>query len=174
MRSNLNFAPLRWDEWLDVSRIVAFNEAGRSLQKSLLAIHGTVVEQCEEKGVQSIEEDPADQEMAGRPDIPVIFKLGKNFKHFANFDWMQVAKRSKILSTFPELTVELFLQTYADEQANLATGQFVSKFLELLNVSIGKTLLYRSERYQYMLACKKAKPTSIYGPEILIRFFGKL
>jgi len=109
---------------------------------------------------------------ASKTDIPVLFKLGKNFKKFANFDWIQVFKKSKILNAPVEFSLARFLKQFAISQPNPRTVEFVDNFIHFLDIFIGKNLLYRQERLHYLPLCKSVGSSSLYGPEILIRFFG--
>lgn len=103
-----------------------------------------------------------------------MFKLGKNFKHFANYDWIQINKKSKILKSPVEFSAASFLRQYSETQPKcILTTDFVEKFIALLDVYIGKSLLYRQERLNYLPLDKSLGGCSLYGPEILIRFFGK-
>jgi hypothetical protein len=106
-------------------------------------------------------------------EIPVLFKLGKNFKHFANYDWLQVNKKSKILMAPVEFSVADFLHQYAISQNDNAIKNFIESFIPFLDIYIGKGLLYRQERLHYMPLDKSKGASSLYGPVVLIRFFGK-
>lgn len=106
--------------------------------------------------------------------MPVLFKLAKNFKHYANYDWMQVNKKSKILKTPAALSVYQFLMQYGEGSPALESKKyFITSFIDYLDIFIGKNLLYRQERLNYLPIYKTNKATHLYGPEILIRFFGK-
>ena len=103
-----------------------------------------------------------------------MFKLGKNFKHFANYDWLQVNKRSKILSAPTEFSAAAFLRQFAASQNDDFSSDFIEKFISFLDIYIGKGLLYRQERLHYLPLDKSSGACSLYSPAILIRFFGKL
>lgn len=105
-------------------------------------------------------------------NIPVIFKLCKNFKHFANLDWIQISKKSKVLNAPVQYSVSDFLFDYCEEQKDSNTLQFINNFISFLNIAIGKKFLYRQERLHYLPLFNRSDATLIYGPEILIRFFG--
>lgn len=106
--------------------------------------------------------------------MPVLFKLAKNFKHYANYDWLQVNKKSKILKTPANISIDNFLRQYLESSPDLESRKaFIDSFIDYLDVLIGKNLLYRQERLNYLPIHKTNKATQIFGPEILIRFFGK-
>ena len=109
-----------------------------------------------------------------RTEIPVLFKLGKNFKHYANFDWLQVNKKSKILNSPVEFSAAEFLRQYAWQHPDTRLVDFTESFIQFLDIYIGKGLLYRQERLHYLPLDKSKGASSLYGPEILIRFFGKI
>jgi hypothetical protein len=100
--------------------------------------------------------------------------LGKNFKHFANYDWLQVNKKSKILIAPMEFSAAAFLRQYASSQNDSSCNDFIENFISFLDIYIGKGLLYRQERLHYLPLDKSNGACSLYGPAILIRFFGKI
>lgn len=103
----------------------------------------------------------------------MLFKLGKNFKHFANYDWLQVNKNSKILNAPVSFSAADFLRQYANSQPDDGKIDLINNFIIFLDIFIGKNLLYRQERLHYLPLAHSKGASSLYGPEILIRFFGK-
>lgn len=104
--------------------------------------------------------------------MTVIFKLTKNFKRYANADWIMVTKRGKILTAPVKFSAADFLRQYAGNQTDESASVFVCNFIRLLDVAIGKTLLYQQERLHYASLDKSPGAAALYGPEVLIRFFG--
>lgn len=122
-----------------------------------------------------MEEDASkpNETATAKVEIPVIFKVGKFFKFFSSNDWNMVTKQSKILAAPAQFSVAEFLQQYSNQQNNPETKVFVDNIISYLNFSIGKELLYRQERLHYMALDRNRPATSLYGPMILVRFFGK-
>lgn len=99
--------------------------------------------------------------------------MGKNFKHYANYDWIQVNKNSKILNAPVSFSAADFLRQYSNSHHDGRKAHLVENFISFLDVFIGKSLLYRQERLHYLPLANSKGAASLYGPEILIRFFGK-
>ena len=72
-----------------------------------------------------------------------------------------------------EFSVAEFLRQYAASQNDGSINDFIEKFISFLDFYIGKGLLYRQERLHYLPLDKTNGASSLYGPAILIRFFGK-
>lgn len=161
----------RWDEWVESSRIVHINNEGLILQKKLAAEYASTDLKSSENDVNEHLSVSAESQ---KTEIPVLFKLGKNFKHFANYDWLQVNKKSKILMAPTEFSAASFLRQYAASQNDSSANDFIEKFISFLDIFIGKGLLYRQERLHYLPMDKTSGACSLYGPAILIRFFGRI
>ena len=86
---------------------------------------------------------------------------------------MQVNKNSKILNAPVSFSAADFLRQYGNSHQDGRIIHFIEKFISFLDIFIGKNLLYRQERLHYLPLANSKGATSLYGPEILIRFFGK-
>lgn len=73
-----------------------------------------------------------------------------------------------------EYSAAAFLREYAVSQNESSSNDFIENFISFLDIYIGKGLLYRQERLHYLPLDKSCGACSLYGPAILIRFFGKM
>lgn len=169
----------RWDEWVGIERLVDYNDKGLDLQKSLAALHSNVNDQPTElepsvslttQSNSSVCELPTNN----KSEVPVMFKLGKNFKFYSSFDWNQIMKKSKILAAPVERSAADFLHSFSKQENSQEMSLFVDNLIKYLDVAIGKGLLYRQERLHYLSLDRNKPLSSLFGPMILVRFFGMI
>ena len=73
-----------------------------------------------------------------------------------------------------EFSASVFLRQYSSSQSDSFSNEFIEKFIDFLDIFISKGLLYRQERLHYLPLDKSRGACSLYGPAILIRFFGMI
>eukprot|EP00047_Mylnosiga_fluctuans_P022747 m.125234 g.125234 ORF g.125234 m.125234 type:complete len:287 (+) comp9371_c1_seq4:305-1165(+) len=179
-----------WDEWVNDSRLMRYNEANLQKQKELAAASknknpGSKRKKTDERTIKrkrGEKDDGADgdDDSGLRPDVRIA--IPDELKQRLVDDWDQIIHKNKLVKLPRKLTVTTLLNNYLaslkgkGRQEHIAR-EVVAGLKVYFDECLGAILLYKFERPQYQEIIEEDADTSmcdVYGPEHLMRLFTKL
>jgi len=175
---------VKWDEWVSESRIMKFNEINLQKKKELQDKHRAKDLPQKKESTEPL------QQKKQRPEEPVQKNKEKDIDlvlpekliSVLVDDWEYITKQQMLVSLPRSPTVADVLDEYYTKKTEKKEDGGLKEVIEGLKVyfdmALGKMLLYRFERQQYVDVQKKntenKKMSEIYGTEHLLRLFVKI
>jgi len=178
----------RWDEWVDESRLLKYNDENRALQAKIRM-------EGKKLGKRKDRKDGSGKSIKKRRDLtpggnekePSLIKVEINIpqplKMKLIHDWEHVINQKHLVPLPRNPNVSQLLQSYLNsKQNNSGKGEYdavVEGIKAYFDKSLGTELLYKFERQQYSdvlgnVNNQGKRMSDIYGIEHLLRLFVKL
>lgn len=187
---------LKWDEWVDETRVMTLTPENVLLQKELKqATLKPVVKEpptentklkkpvdLDTNGVGSKKRKhqnlEPEEEFLKRPEISI--SIPDILKSLLVDDWEFITKENQLVALPAEICVKDVLQRYVKFKGHSGIlDEIIEGLILYFNRSLPSILLYKFERLQYLDVIKLEQnrdkdPLDIYGPEHLLRLFVSL
>ncbi|KAL5515814.1 hypothetical protein EMCRGX_G001035 [Ephydatia muelleri] len=186
-----------WDEWVDESRVLKFNDANLQKQQELQGLHPDKQRKAKKKEKPRKEAEASSRRSSKRmkqeqqessetnqhQEVKVV--IPEELKKHLVDDWDFVTRQKQLVRVPKSVTVRSILQRYeqhvstvdADKSKSGQIKEICDGLMEYFNVMLGSQLLYKFERPQYaeILQSHPDKPMAdLYGIEHLLRLFVRL
>ncbi|SAM04882.1 hypothetical protein [Absidia glauca] len=188
----------KWDEWLDGTRILVWNEENLALQKRIEQFYSTKKGLLKKNGSPSsldpnanrkrtreeLEKEKEESDFLNKPEIQL--EIPEPLKCQLVDDWENITKNQQLVPLPREPTITQILAQYKQYKLEKKSGKTwnpdlideVSQGLCMyFNKALGTMLLYQFERQQYSDLRRKhhnKDMTDIYGVEHLLRLYVQL
>ncbi|KAI8097456.1 MRG-domain-containing protein [Halteromyces radiatus] len=185
----------KWDEWVDDTRILSWNEENLALQqrteefytkkKPTMTKKSTIISDTSRKrSREELEKEKDKMEYINKPEIRL--DLPEALKCQLVDDWENITKNQQLVPLPREPTVTQILAQYKQYRMEKKSGkewnaELMDEVIEGLcmyfNKALGTMLLYQFERQQYSDIRRKNSSkdmADIYGAEHLLRLYVQL
>jgi mortality factor 4-like protein 1 len=178
-----------WDEWVNEDRVMKITPENLIKQQELKDFHSDQKKKPTEKKVADVKKRrisavEKEEEYLKRPEVRIA--IPDSLKTQLVEDWENVTKNQKLVILPRETTVLDILNDFReamsqnqkrriDGRTDDSLEEVIQGLLLYFDKALGKILLYRFERLQYV-QIRKSYPdkqmSEIYGAEHFLRLFG--
>ncbi|GBC10748.1 hypothetical protein RclHR1_09870007 [Rhizophagus clarus] len=183
-----------WDEWVDESRVLKYNEANlekhkqmiKSLKKIKPAMKRTINDSSTEKSKKRKREPPPPkekEEVVKKPKPKEIVSFPEPLRAILYRDWNNIHMHQLLVPLPRKPTVKDIIEDYRKNRMNSKRNEDSDDAIEqevinglhfYFNKCVGTRLLYKKERKQYRVIRLKHEHldnSQIFGAEHLLRLF---